>query len=93
MDRVRGTVPGANNRLDFVSLVTSGIGEDATHLDGEDVLGAVEGWEEDETHDPDVPAVSHKRGMAPFVFVPWEEVRDVLFLLPCNLFSTMLWHT
>ena len=38
------------------------------------ILELVEGWEEDETHDPDVPAVSHGRGLAPFVFVPFEEV-------------------
>jgi hypothetical protein len=27
---------------------------------------------EDETHDRDVPAISHNRGLAPFVFVLFE---------------------
>ena len=38
------------------------------------ILELVEGWEENETHDPDVPAVSHSRGLTSFVFVPFEEV-------------------
>ncbi|ONM17437.1 F-box protein 7 [Zea mays] len=38
------------------------------------ILELVEGWEEDETHDPDAPAVSHSRGLSPSVFVPFEEV-------------------
>ena len=41
----------------------------------EDILGVVEGWQDDETHNPDVPAVSHKRGLTPFVFIPFEEVQ------------------
>lgn len=58
----------------MLSLVTSGVNN--TEVDGrdEDILGVVEGWEDDETHNPDVPAVSHKRGLTPFVFVPFEEV-------------------
>jgi hypothetical protein len=40
----------------------------------EDVIDVFEGWQEDETHNPDIPATSHRRGMAPFVFVPFEEV-------------------
>lgn len=65
---------GANNRLDLLRLVTTGVNENEvnSHVDG--VLGLVEGWEEDETHDPDVPAISHRRGLTPFVFVPFEEV-------------------
>ncbi|KAL5704391.1 F-box protein 7 [Ranunculus cassubicifolius] len=72
--RLRGTVLGANNRMDLLSLVTSGVNDN--DLDGkeDDVLGVVEGWQEDETHNPDIPAVSHRRGMTPFVFVPFEEV-------------------
>ncbi|KAL3678700.1 hypothetical protein R1sor_021656 [Riccia sorocarpa] len=79
--RIRGTTPGANNRMDLVSLITSGVGEDAP-ADEEDVLEAVEGWEEDETHDPDVPAVIHRRGVATFVFVPFEEVETSVLNLP-----------
>ncbi|XP_065045889.1 F-box protein 7 [Musa acuminata AAA Group] len=41
---------------------------------GDYMLRIVEGWEENETHDPDVPAISHSRGLTPFVFVPFEEV-------------------
>ena len=80
--RLRGTTVGANNRMDLLSLVTSGVNDnEANH--SEDVLDVVEGWQDDETHNPDVPAVSHKRGLTPFIFVPFEEVRlfqHVLFL-------------
>lgn len=71
--RLRGTTIGANNRLDLVSLVTSGIGENEVKVE-EDVLEATEGWQEDETHNPDVPAVSHSRGLSALVFVPFDEV-------------------
>lgn len=71
--RLRGTTVGANNRMDLLSLVTSGVNDvEANHH--EDVLDIVEGWQDDETHNPDVPAVSHKRGLTPFIFVPFEEV-------------------
>lgn len=81
--RVRGTTAGANNRMDLVSLVTSGVNvNEANHE--EDMLDVVEGWEDDETHNPDVPAVSHNRGMTPFVFVPFEEVWQFLFYSEVN---------
>lgn len=70
--RVRGTIPGSNNRLDLISLVTSGVME--TEVNEEDLLDTTEGWDDDETHNPDVPAVSHRRGLAPFVFVPFDQV-------------------
>lgn len=60
--------------MDLLSLVTSGVNDDEANGSDEDILGVVEGWEEDETHNPDVPAVSHKRGLKSFVFVPFEEV-------------------
>ncbi|KAK7351110.1 hypothetical protein VNO77_10299 [Canavalia gladiata] len=72
--RLRGTTVGANNRMDLISLVTSGVNSSEASAPEEDILGVVEGWQDDETHNPDVPAVSHKRGMTPFVFVPFEEV-------------------
>lgn len=72
--RLRGTTAGANNRMDLLSLVTSGVNSNEVSNDEEDILGVVEGWQDDETHNPDVPAVSHKRGMTPFVFVPFEQV-------------------
>ena len=72
--RLRGTTTGANNRMDLLSLVTSGVDSNEVNGPEEDILGVVEGWQDDETHNPDVPAVSHKRGMQPFVFVPFEEV-------------------
>ncbi|KAJ7539782.1 hypothetical protein O6H91_11G108600 [Diphasiastrum complanatum] len=79
--RLRGTIPGANNRLDLLSLITSGVNEiEADRV--EDVLAATEGWQEDETHNLDVPAVTHGRGLAPFVFVPWEEVETSVLNLP-----------
>jgi len=72
--RLRGTTIGANNRLDVLKILTTGV--NATELKNwtSSILELVEGWEEDETHDPDVPAVSHSRGLSPFVFVPFEEV-------------------
>lgn len=72
--RLRGTTTGANNRMDLISLVTSGVNDTEASTSEDDILGVVEGWQDDETHNPDVPAVSHKRGMTPFVFVPFYEV-------------------
>ncbi|KAG8378264.1 hypothetical protein BUALT_Bualt08G0119500 [Buddleja alternifolia] len=74
--RLRGTTIGANNRMDLLALVTSGVNDAEASGSGtnEDILGVVEGWEEDESHNPDVPAISHKRGLTPFVFVPFDEV-------------------
>lgn len=66
--------------MDLLSLVTSGVKSNEVENHDEDILGAVEGWQDDETHNPDVPAVSHKRGMTPFVFVPFEEVYVHTFL-------------
>lgn len=68
--------------MDLLSLVTSGVNENEASGPEEDILGVVEGWQDDETHNPDVPAVSHKRGLTPFVFVPFEEVT---LLLPSDL--------
>lgn len=77
--RLRGTTTGANNRMDLISLVTSGVNTNEASAYEEDILGVVEGWQDDETHNPDVPAVSHKRGMTPFVFVPFDEVHFCLY--------------
>ncbi|KDO80619.1 hypothetical protein CISIN_1g019659mg [Citrus sinensis] len=80
--RLRGTTAGANNRMDLLSLVTSGMNDNEVNGHDEDILGVVEGWQDDETHNPDVPAVSHKRGLTPFVFVPFEEVETSVLNLP-----------
>ncbi|MBA0702622.1 hypothetical protein Goari_022787, partial [Gossypium aridum] len=82
--RLRGTTAGANNRMDLLSLVTSGVDDNEASGPEEDILGVVEGWQDDETHNPDVPAVSHKRGLTPFVFVPFEEVTLLLPFDPLN---------
>ncbi|PIN16172.1 F-box protein FBX9 [Handroanthus impetiginosus] len=82
--RLRGTTPGANNRMDLLSLVTSGVGDAEVTGPDEDILGVVEGWQEDETHNPDVPAISHKRGLTPFVFVPFDEVETSVLNLPVD---------
>lgn len=66
--------------MDLLSLVTSGVNSNEVDNHNEDILGVVEGWQDDETHNPDVPAVSHKRGMTPFVFVPFEQVYVHTFL-------------
>ncbi|KAJ3700390.1 hypothetical protein LUZ61_004095 [Rhynchospora tenuis] len=79
--RLRGTVVGANNRMDLLKILTTGV--DKNELKNRDnILSLVEGWEEDESHDPDVPAVSHNRGMTPFVFVPFEEAETSVLNLP-----------
>ncbi|KAL0326169.1 UNVERIFIED_CONTAM: F-box protein 7 [Sesamum radiatum] len=80
--RLRGTTAGANNRMDLISLVTSGVNDAEASGPDEDILGVVEGWQEDESHNPDVPAVSHKRGLTPFVFVPFDEVETSVLNLP-----------
>lgn len=66
--------------MDLLSLVTSGVNDNEANR-GEDMLDVVEGWQDDETHNPDVPAVSHKRGLTPFIFVPFEEVRLFFFVI------------
>ena len=88
-NRLRGTIQGANNRMDLISLVTSGVNDAEASSSDDDILGVVEGWQEDETHNPDVPAVSHKRGLTPFVFVPFDEVnRDLFLVLPPLIVSS-----
>ncbi|KAJ0976892.1 hypothetical protein J5N97_012366 [Dioscorea zingiberensis] len=82
--RLRGTTVGANNRLDLLKLVTTGVDESELNDPDDDMLGVVEGWGEDETHNPDVPAISHKRGLTPFVFVPFEEVETSVLNLPVD---------
>lgn len=80
--RLRGTLEGANNRMDLLALLSGGVNENEVGRHDEDILGVVEGWQEDETHNPDVPAISHKRGLSPFVFVPFEEVETSVLNLP-----------
>ncbi|OAE27001.1 hypothetical protein AXG93_1774s1110 [Marchantia polymorpha subsp. ruderalis] len=82
--RLRGKYPGVNNLLDLESLITSGVGENVHMDDDDDVMDEVEGWEEEESHDPDIPAVRHKRGCATFVFVPFEEVETSVLNLPVD---------
>lgn len=74
--------------MDLISLVTSGVNDVEASSSDDDILGVVEGWQEDETHNPDVPAVSHKRGLTPFVFVPFDEVNRDLFLVPPLIVSS-----
>lgn len=78
--RLRGTTTGANNRMDLVSLVSHVSHNEADNV--EDMLNVVEGWQDDETHNPDVRAVSHSRGLNPFIFVPLEEVETSFLNLP-----------
>ena len=83
--RLRGTSTGANNRMDLLTLVTSGMNNNEVSDPEEDILGIVERWRDDETHNPDVPAVSHKRGLTPFIFVPFDQVISFYFIAPCPL--------
>lgn len=78
--RLRGTTEGANNRMDLLSLVTSGVNDSEADGPEEDILG----WQDDETHNPDVPAISHRRGLTTFVFVPFEEVETSVLNLPVD---------
>jgi F-box protein 9 len=80
--RLRGTVSGANNRMDLRSIVTSGINDNEVSGPEENILAAVEGWEANETHNPDIPAISHTRGLTPFVFVPFDEAETSVLNLP-----------
>ncbi|GER37740.1 F-box family protein [Striga asiatica] len=82
--RLRGTAQGANNRMDLLSLVTSGVNDAEASGPGDDILGVVEGWQENETHNPDVPATSHRRGLSPFVFVSFEEAETSVLNLPVD---------
>uniref|UniRef100_A0A2P2IKQ0 F-box protein n=1 Tax=Rhizophora mucronata TaxID=61149 RepID=A0A2P2IKQ0_RHIMU len=75
--RVRGTSTGANNRMDLLSLVTSRVSSNGLFGPEEDILGATEGLQEDE-----ISSTSHKRGLAPFTFVPFEEVETSILNLP-----------
>jgi len=72
---LRGTTLGANNRMDILSLSTSKVNSDGVIEHEEDILGRVE-WQED-----DISRVSHNRGLAPFTFVPFEEVCIVFNML------------
>ena len=76
--RLRGTCPGANNRLDVLSLSTSGLAPHESVRAG-DLDAALEElqraqWDDAELQDPDVPSVAHQRGTSTFVFVPFEQV-------------------
>ncbi|WCJ44359.1 F-box protein 7 [Euphorbia peplus] len=75
--RLRGTTPGANNRMDILSLVTRKVDSDGVIGPQEDIIGVVEDWQEDE-----ISSTSHKRGLAPFAFVPFEEVETSILNLP-----------
>ncbi|KAK4747338.1 hypothetical protein SAY87_026375 [Trapa incisa] len=59
---LRGTTAGANNRMDFLSLVISDVNDTEVVGPEEGILGVVEGWEDDETHNPDVPACLTQEG-------------------------------
>lgn len=67
--------------MDILSLVTSKVDSNGVSGPEEDIIGEVEDWQEDE-----ISRTSHKRGLAPFAFVPFEEVliafsSSYLFLL------------
>jgi hypothetical protein len=66
--RLRGTTLGANNRMDLLSLSTSKVNSDGIIEPGEDILGPVE------LQETVISRISHQRGLAPFAFVPFEEV-------------------
>ena len=77
--RLRSTVRGANNRLDIRSIVS---------YDREDgrsvpmVTGPEEG--EGAAGEEGVERKVYSRGMAPYVFVPWEQVNTSILNLPVS---------
>jgi F-box protein 9 len=81
--RLRGTHMGAWNRLDIKSIITAGL-EDKPGDEEENVLYETEDWDEGYTANQEVPAVNHKRGLMPFVFVPFEEVETSVLNLPID---------
>uniref|UniRef100_A0A2K2BFE4 F-box protein n=1 Tax=Populus trichocarpa TaxID=3694 RepID=A0A2K2BFE4_POPTR len=74
--RLRGTTLGANNRMDLLSLSTSKVNSDGIIEPGEDILGPVE------LQESVISRISHQRGLAPFAFVPFEEVETSVLNLP-----------
>ncbi|CAI0393108.1 unnamed protein product, partial [Linum tenue] len=76
LSRLRGTQQGANNRMDLLSLVTSRVNSEGISGPEEEVLGAVDALEDEITR------TSHRRGLAAFVFVPFEEVETCVLNLP-----------
>ncbi|CAN1268865.1 F-box protein 7 [Linum perenne] len=74
--RLRGTTQGANNRMDLLSLVTSKVNSEGISGPEDEVLGIVDGLEDE------ISRTSHRRGLAPFVFVPFEEVDTHVLNLP-----------
>ncbi|GMH33818.1 hypothetical protein BSKO_01652 [Bryopsis sp. KO-2023] len=73
--KVRSTTPGANNRLDLRSIATKdNDGSEQVVLDADDP-GAED--------DPE-GALKHKRGMASFIFVPWEKIESCPYNLPVD---------
>ncbi|KAJ6798159.1 F-box protein 7 isoform X1 [Iris pallida] len=82
--RIRGTIMGANNRLDLLQLVTTGVNESEINNRNGDILGFIDSLPVDETLNPDVPAISHNRGMTPFVFVQFDEAETSVLNLPVD---------
>ena len=74
--RLRSTCPGANNRLDIQAIV-SWDREDRQGLPLLDVTP-------DEEAEEGVEARQHKRGMSPYVFVPFEQAATHLINLPVS---------
>ncbi|KAJ4837089.1 F-box protein 7 [Turnera subulata] len=74
--RLRGTTPGANNRMDLLSLVTSRLDDNGISGPEEEILGPDEGQEDA------ISRISHRRGLAPFTFVPFEEADRSVLNLP-----------
>lgn len=72
--RLRSTVRGANNRLDIDAIVSYDRGGGAPIP----MLENAEGGGEDEG----MPERQYKRGLAPYVFVPWEHIQDSPLNLP-----------
>ncbi|XP_075484914.1 F-box protein 7-like isoform X2 [Primulina tabacum] len=83
-DKVEAALLYPGLRPTVLRIRLSGVNDAEASGPDEEILGVVEGWEEDETHNPDVPAISHRRGLTPFVFVPFDEVGTSVLNLPVD---------
>jgi F-box protein 9 len=77
--KIRSTVRGANNRLDIQSIVSY------DREDGSIVPMMLGNPDEDESEVADgVEQRRYSRGLAPYVFIPWEAVQTHVLNLPVD---------
>ncbi|PWA89230.1 F-box protein 7 [Artemisia annua] len=70
----KGRIGTSSQVLRFAYAIENCVQESEVPGPDGDILGVVEGWEDDETHNPKVAAISHTRGLTLFFFVPFKEL-------------------